>query len=160
MTRAGMNRPALAALAALMLLGGCAGVRQSSLNPFNWFGRSTETTATAVSVPTRVDGRLLVAQVTELAVEPVTGGAIVRAVGLPPTQGWWGAELLPENDFLAREGELSFRFVVAPPIEPRPQGSPVTREVSAGIFVSDTRLSEARRITVTGAGNARSTARR
>ncbi len=153
--------PALAALVALMLVGGCTGVRQSALNPFNWFGRSAEApTATAVSVPARQDGRQLVAQVTELAVEPVTGGAIVRAVGLPPSQGWWDAELLPENDFTPVEGELSFRFAIAPPTQPRPQGTPMSREVSAGIFVSDFKLANTRRITVTGNGNARTTARR
>lgn len=155
-----MRLPALAALAALMLLTGCAGVRQSALNPLNWFGSSSETRTNPVAVPARLDGRPLVAQVTDLAVEPVTGGAIVRAVGLPPTQGWWDAELVPDNDFEPVEGELAFRFAVAPPNMPRPQGAPSTREVSAGIFVSDFKLANTRRITVAGAGNARSTARR
>jgi hypothetical protein len=141
-----------------LLLSGCGGFNASSLNPFTWFGSSDETAP--IAIPIRVDDRPLVAQVTELAVEPMRGGAIVRAVGLPPTQGWWDAQLIPENRFEPENGELSFRFVLAPPPGPRPQGAPVTREVSAGIFVSDFKLANTRRITVTGADNARTTTRR
>ena len=157
-----MKTPALAALAALMVLSACAGVRESALNPFTWFGRSTET---QTLVPTggfgaMEDNRPLVEQVTELAVEPVSGGAMVRAAGLPPTQGWWDAELVSDTGFEPENGELRLRFVVAAPREPRPAGTPVSRELTAGLFLSNIRLDEVRRITVSGATNARTVARR
>lgn len=159
MRKAAIARPAVAALAALALLAGCSGYSQSAANPANWF-RGSQTTETLVSVPVRQDPRPLVAEVTDLALEPVSGGAILRATGLPPTLGWWAAELLPENGFEPVDGELSFSFVIAPPPQAQPQGTPATREVSAAIFVSRFKLENTRRITVTGSGNARSTARR
>jgi hypothetical protein len=153
-----MRTATLVGLPALLLLVGCSGTSQTSLNPFNWFGGGDE--PPSLAIPVSVDNRPLVAEVTELAVEPVRGGAIVRAVGLPPTQGWWDAQLMPENLFEPEGGELSFRFVLAPPPGPQRQGTPVSREVTAGIFVSDFKLANTRRITVTGADNARTVNRR
>ncbi len=156
-----MTRPVLAALAALMILSACGNFRTSSLNPFGWFSRSTEEASLITAAEARrvADNRALVAQVTEMAVEPMRGGAIVRAVGLPPTQGWWDAELVPENEFRPVDGVLSFRFVVAGPRPPARAGTPMSREVSAAIYVSDFKLANARQITVTGAGNARTSRR-
>lgn len=37
-----MRKAVLAGLAAVMVVTGCASVRDSRLNPFNWFGRSKE----------------------------------------------------------------------------------------------------------------------
>ena len=158
-----MRTPALAALAALVLLGGCAGVRQSALNPFTWFGSSTEADPTLVPAGgfrDERDGRTLVAQVTGLSVEPVQGGAVVRAVGLPATQGWWDAELRPEGDLRDVDGELVLRFVVAQPPQPTPAGPPRSRELSAGLFLPDRVLANTRRVTVLGADGGRSVTRR
>ncbi|WP_114964714.1 hypothetical protein [Alkalilacustris brevis] len=153
-----MNRSTLAAMVALGLLAGCGGL--SSLNPFNWFGSSEEVTLTPEGGYALVDdNRPLVSQVTEMAVEPFPGGAIVRAVGLPPRQGWWDAELIPENDGRAVDGVLRFRFVVAAPRQPTREGTPMSREVSVGHYVSDHRLAGVRRIEVIGAQNARSSNR-
>ena len=158
-----MRTPGLAALAALMVLASCGGLRGASLNPFTWFDRSSTEVASLVpegGFPGVQDNRPLVAQVTDMAVEPVEGGAIVRAVGLPPTQGWWDAELVSDTDFRAEDGELRLRFVTAVPRQQRPAGPQRSREITAGVFVSDFRLAGVRRITVTGAENARTVTRR
>ena len=74
-------------------------MRDSKLNPFNWFGHSQEAPAVPQETASGIanDPRQLVAQVTTLDVAETAGGAIVRANGLPPTQGWWKAELVAEN---------------------------------------------------------------
>ncbi|MGY6632468.1 MAG: hypothetical protein ACXIU8_01815 [Alkalilacustris sp.] len=160
-----MKTPALAALAALVVLSACSGVRQSAINPFNWFGgeRSTEVTlAPEGGFPAPVDGRPTVAEITDMAVEPAQGGAIVRATGLPPTQGWWDAELRPLDGRRpeAVDGELTLRFVLSPPRQTARQGTPTSREVSAGIFVPASVLAQTARVTVIAERNARSVTRR
>lgn len=155
-----MKKPALAAVAALTLLGACGGFQLSSLNPFGWFSASSEESIVPEGGWATVqDNRPLVDQVTEMAVEAFPGGAIVRATGLPRTQGWWDAELVPENDFRPVDGVLTFRFVVAAPRTAAREGTPMSREVTAGIYVSDFKLRDVRQITVIGERNARSSRR-
>jgi hypothetical protein len=153
-----MKTPLLAALAAVLVLGSCGTVRESRLNPFNWFGRSTEQAGAAVVPGATSDGREPVAQVTDLAVEVTAGGAIIRATGLPPSQGHWNGALVREPTEAA--DELRFRFVVARPPLQRPAGTPQSREVTVATYLSDIRLEQIRRITVAGAQNARTTTRR
>lgn len=153
-----MRKAMLAGLAAVMVVTGCATVRESRLNPFNWFGRSTQERAVAQAAASVDGGRVQVDQVTELFIEPTTGGAIVRAKGLPPTQGWYKAELIREAP--ARDGEIVFRFVLKQPQGVMPQGTPMSREVTVATFLTEFQLEGVRSITVTGAQNARSTRRR
>ena len=161
--RAGIRTSTAVALAAVLALGACAGVRESRLNPFTWFGSSTETPTLEPDGgwQTVIDNRPMVDQVTTLEVLPVSGGAMVRAVGLPPTQGWWDAELVPEDDEMVPVGGvLRLAFVIAAPRQAQREGTPPSREVSAARFISDFRLDGVRQITVTGARNARTVARR
>lgn len=151
-----MRKPLLAAMAAVMFVGACATVRESRLNPLNWFGRSEASSSVAVQAPR--DPRVMVDQVVTMAVEPTPGGAILRATGLPPTQGWWDGVLVPEPT--DRAGELVFRFVLQPPPDARRISTPQSREVTVATYLTDFRLEGIRRITVTGANNARTTARR
>lgn len=153
-----MRKAVLAGLTAAMVVGGCASVRESRFNPLNWFGRSSEARAVAQAAATIDGGRVQVAQVTELFVEPTTGGAIIRAKGVPPTQGWYMAELIRED--AANEGEIVYRFVVKQPQGDPRQGTPFSREITVATFVSSFQLEGVRTITVTGAQNARSTRRR
>lgn len=151
------GRPAVsAALMVLGLLAGCGDGSGSRLNPFNWFGRSeVVVTAPGSSVP--VDPRPLVASVTGLVVEPYPGGAIVRATGLPPSQGWWEAELvgLPIDE----NGVQVFEFHVFPPPAPTPSGLPQSREITVAAAISTIRLERVREIVVQGATNSRSSRR-
>ncbi|MCL4189454.1 MAG: hypothetical protein KJZ85_17790 [Rhodobacteraceae bacterium] len=157
-----MRTPLLAALAALILLGACGAVRESRLNPFNWFGRSEVREPTLAPEqgygPAVFDNRALVDQVTLLEIERIPGGAILRAAGLPPTQGWWDAELVAEEDAdgaAPAPGVLAFRFVVAAPRSPQPASTPVSREVTVATYLSDIRLRDIRQIIVRGGRNER-----
>lgn len=159
-----MKKPLLAALMLTVALGAC-GFRQSKLNPFNWFGNSQQQAVPAQYdpatgqkiVPQATPG--MVAQVTDLVVERRPGGALVRATGLPPTQGWWNAGLKAENDGVPVKGVLTFRFVIAPPPGATPVSTPQSREVTVAIYLSDAQLAGVTQITVTGTENARSSRR-
>ena len=54
------------------------------------------------------DPRQLISQVTRLEIKKTQGGAIISAAGMPPTQGWWGAELLAENDGKPVDGVMTY----------------------------------------------------
>ena len=151
----------LATLTAVLLLGACAKARDSKLNPFNWFQRSApvDTLEPEEGYDALTDNRILVDQVVGLVIEAIPGGAVVRATGLPPTQGYWSAELLPENDGVPVNGELSFRFVVAPPPDVSRVSTVQSREISVAVYLSNIDLAEVRRITVLGARTSRSAAR-
>jgi hypothetical protein len=146
-----MKLPIITVLVLATALGGCAKVQQSRLNPFNWFGRSTEVVNTMLYVsPT--DKRPLIAEVVVLKVEPYPGGAIVRATGVPPTQGYWDAELvaLPVDD----QGRLVFEFRIFPPAIPAATGSAYSRQITVAATVSDFKLQGVTSIVVQGSGNA------
>lgn len=157
-----MNRTLPAALAALVFVSACGWAAESRLNPFNWFGRSTEAEVTLVPPGGYLDARDFrqpVVTVTEMALERRPGGAILRAAGLPPTQGWWDVELRPENDERPVNGVLTYTFVAAEPRSQMPAGTPQSREVTVARFIEDHRLQGVREVRVQGATNARSARR-
>jgi hypothetical protein len=138
-----------AALAAAALAG--CGAGQSRLNPINWFGDDrSEAVVAATSEP-------VVDQVVSLDVAAMPSGAIVTATGLPPTQGFWEAELrrVPSPD----PSILVLEFGILPPFGPAPQGPQPSREVLAGIAYSNQDLAGIRTITVRGERNQRSVSR-
>lgn len=149
-------------LAATLSLGACTTVRQSSFNPFNWFGssRAAPTGATAPALAAKTaDNRPLIAQVISMSVLPTDTGAIVRATGLAPDQGWYDAALVPENDGQPVNGTLTLRFVAKPPPAPAGVSTPPSRMITAAYRVDRFTLAALRRVTVTGAQNARSSGR-
>ncbi|MBA3910256.1 MAG: hypothetical protein C0524_10320 [Rhodobacter sp.] len=148
-------RPLLIAVLFTALVG-CGGVRDSKLNPLNWFKRS-EPRETIVLPGESADPRPLVEAVLSMSVEPMPGGAIVRATGLTPTQGWWSAELVPLP--LDENGVLVYEFRLLPPITKTDVNTPRSREVEVAIYISDYKLDAVREIVVQGAGNARSAGR-
>lgn len=150
-----MRRSLLAALAVLLLVTACGRVRESRLNPFNWFGRS-ERVQKVEEVAPDTDPRPLVDQVLSMSVEPYPGGAIVRATGLPPTQGWWNAELVARP---VEDGVLVYEFRLTQPPEATPAGTQPSREIAVAASVSDIGLTDVREIVVQGTGNARSSRR-
>jgi hypothetical protein len=133
-------------------LAGCGGLRESRLNPFNWFKKSEPTEIVLVPGAAN-DGRQLVDAVLTLSVEPIPGGAIVRATGQTPTQGWWSAELVPLP--LDENGVLVYEFRLAPPAAVTDVNTPRSREVDVATYISDYKLEAVREIVVQGAGNAR-----
>ncbi len=157
-----MRTPVSGLLILALVLAGCGRLRESRINPFNWFGRS-QTTTVAVgepAVPGRPgDPRILVAQVTDMEVARQPGGAIVRATGLPPTQGWWDASLVAENSGLPVDGVLTYRFVVDQPREATRVSTQQSREVTAAAYLSDIKLEGISQIVVLGAENSQSSRR-
>ena len=147
----------LASLMLMPLLVASCGISETRLNPFNWFGGNEETTsAEPVQVVERSDPRPLVAEITQLVVERTPGGAIVRVTGLPPTQGWYGADLVNVNpDGEAFDGVLSYSLRAQPPETPTRVSTRQSRELTAAVFVSDFTLAGVRVIQVTGAQNSR-----
>ncbi|NBC88973.1 MAG: hypothetical protein GVX90_05720 [Alphaproteobacteria bacterium] len=158
-----MRASLLALLAAALLLAGCA----SRFNPLNWFGGSEERRVAAeapADTARPADPRPLVARISSLSVDRVPGGALVTAAGVPPTQGWFEAELLPtardiDGAPVPEDGVMTFRFVAVPPAGTRRVGTPASREVTAGTFLSDQTLAPVRRIAVQGAENRRVSSR-
>lgn len=146
---------ALVTIALCLSLAGCGGLRESRLNPFNWFKRSEARASVLVEAPG--DKRPLVETVLTMTVEPIPGGAIVRATGLPPTQGWWQAELVAMP--LDENGTLVYEFRVLPPRDQTPAGQARSREIEVATYISDAKLETIREIVVQGSGNARSAAR-
>ena len=159
MRRAIWNGPLPAALMVVLTLGACGAVRESRLNPFNWFGRS-ERAQPVVAPEAQVvpgDPREQVADVTALVIEQVTGGAIVRATGLAPRQGYWQAELVPRD--VDDKGGLVFDFLVFPPTRATGVSTPQSREIVVAYFLSTFKLQSIGTITVQGKGGARSVRR-
>ncbi|MEM0937770.1 MAG: hypothetical protein AAF646_08120 [Pseudomonadota bacterium] len=159
-----MRGSVLAGLLALLCLAAC----ESRLNPFNWFGTSEETSlpVEAAEAPTiePQDPRPTVDQITALTVDRIPGGALVTAIGIPATQGWAAAALVPvarddEGEPVAEDGVMTFRLVAVPPVTAEPVGSARSREISAGVFLSDQALEPVRTITVRAASNQRSSRR-
>jgi hypothetical protein len=143
------------ALALMTSLAACG----SRLNPLNWFGNDSEerieVTEGVEAGP--VDPRPLVAEVVDLAVEPTSQGAIVRAMGRPPVQGYWEADLIEVE---RANGAIVYEFRVFPPPVPTRAGTPQSREVVVGTQLSNFDLEGIRTITVIGAQNRRTVSRR
>lgn len=106
------------------------------------------------------DNRALIAQISRVDLKKVQGGVVVSAAGLPPTQGWWDAELRAMNDGDAVDGVIAFEFVVSQPLPGAPEraraSNETSREVTAAAFVSVYKLDGVNQITVAGANGTRS----
>lgn len=157
-------------LAAALVLSACAAVRDSRINPFNWFGQSRSEPIEAAEntnplIPRRSGlfgnnreevylGRPF-EQVTALTIERVPGGAIVRATGLAARQGIYAVQLTPENDEEEPvDGVLTYRLEGVRPNRATPVGTQPTREVVAARRLSDQQLRGVRSIRVEGQLNA------
>jgi hypothetical protein len=93
--------------------------------------------------------------VTDLTVERIPGGAIIRATGLAARQGIYAVQLTPENEAeLPVDGVLTYRLEGIRPSKPTPIGSKPTREVTAARKLTDQQLAGVQRIRVEGQLNA------
>jgi hypothetical protein len=151
-----MTRPILALIALSLVLAGCSGVRQSRMNPLNWFGTSTEESQLG-PLTLETDNRPLVPAVSALSIERTSSGALVRAEAQMPGQGWWDAQLVAENQGRPVNGVLTYRFVAAAPRAPVPGGRAQTLVVA--VPVSEYLLEEISTVVVQGATNSRSVRR-
>ncbi|SNT11032.1 hypothetical protein [Tropicimonas sediminicola] len=159
-----MKAQIVAGVIAALVLAGC----QSRYNPGNWgwFGgsRSAPTLEPRDGYEQNADFRPLVEQVVSMTVEQTPGGAIVTATGLPPTQGYWKADLVSTyqtvtGEVAAKDGEIRLEFRIVPPPTPTPASTARSREVTTALFLTDQTLRNVRQITVVGQANARSSRR-
>lgn len=169
-----MRIPLFALMIASLALGACGFVRDSAINPANWFGRSTsvavqaaDTTAVNPLIPTRTGlfARRDAAEaiyngepfdeITSLTIERVQGGAIIRATGLAARQGVYSVRLTPETeDETPVGGVLTYRLEGVAPDQATPVGGRATREVTAARKITDQMLAGVRTIRVEGLRNA------
>ena len=153
-----MKKPLLAALSLVLFTSACGGFSQSRLNPVNWFGRAEPAQAAPLVLATASDDRSLAGQITELKMEPMPGGAILRATAVMPTQGWWEAELVPV-DKEPVGGKMVYEFRTYAPIKAAGVSTPHSRSITAAVFLSDIKLEQINSVTVQGASNGLTTRR-
>ncbi|MEM7470988.1 MAG: hypothetical protein AAF340_06505 [Pseudomonadota bacterium] len=142
-----MSKSILIILATSLTLTACGRVAESRFNPFNWFGRDRGETVEAAS-PVVQERRGLVADVVSLTVDRTPGGAIIRAVGVPQTQGFWDAELVrveTEDTSIAL-----YDFRVSPPFERRAVSTQQSREIIVATSLNNIALETIRQIVVRG----------
>lgn len=158
-------------LIAALGLSGCGYVRDSRLNPFNWFGSAEareltpEEAAAATNplIPERsafankpdTDLRDRIAGLESLAIERIPGGAILRVTGISSSVRSFdvGLRELPGDAGVARYEMVTYLPEV-------PATGPVqTRRYTAAVRLSDTELARVRTIEVLSASNALTTRR-
>ena len=167
-----MSKTVSLLLAATLSLSACGAIRDSRVNPFNWFGQSQPASVapkeqTNPLIPTRaglfgnaraeeqIYSGTPFDQVSNLTVERIPGGAIIRATGLAARQGSYDVRLTPVNeDEEAVEGVLAYRLERILPDRRTNVGTQPTREVVAARRVTDQTLRGVRVIRVEAARNA------
>ncbi len=161
-------------LAASVSLGACGVVRNSVLNPSNWFDRSTSEAIEAVDekpvnllIPQesglfakkRTDDANYVGkpldEIVNLTIERIAGGAIIRATGRADRQGIYSVRLTPVvEDETPVDGVLTYRLEGVKPNANTAIGASATREVTAARKLTDQDLRGVRTIRVEGVRNA------
>ncbi|MEM9967842.1 MAG: hypothetical protein AAF755_07060 [Pseudomonadota bacterium] len=168
-----MRKMTLIVASSCLVLTACASVRDSRINPFNWFGRAqsetlVETQETTNPLIPRRSGLFARAraeqdvyqgrafeQVTDLKIDRTPSGAIIRATGLAARQGIYEVQLTPANDDeIPVDGVLTYRLEGVRPERNTPIGSPPTREVTAARWLTTNQLQGVRSIRVEGLLNA------
>lgn len=170
-----MRRPLVALLVLSMTLGACGAIRESRMNPFNWFGGSREVSADVDPASTgaanplipqrranlfrRDEGIFLgrpLDQVTELRIERVADGAIIRVEGIAQRADAFDIRLVPVPT--ERPDELHFELQGEFPEVTR-NTVRLPRPVVVATHLSDQELAGIRRIRVSAARNARESRR-
>ncbi len=167
-----MVKPFMILTVSAVLLSSCSTVRNSRVNPFNWFGRSqsqpvsvqTDGSAANPLIPatrrngllglgtTKPEGPYLgqpIAEVSELLIERRAGGAIIRTTGVADRVGPFDVRLVPLPD---APGTLSYTFSALQTPGPR-NTSPWARTVTAAIWLTDQELAGIQTIRVVGRTN-------
>lgn len=162
-----MARPFVLFLCLALTLAGCARLAGSRLNPVNWFGNPVAVAPTDLSgnlrplVPAGVraapaDGRVMIGTVSDVVIDRTAGGAIIRATGLAPTQGYFNAQLVPVGQ---DGGVLRLEFRVEAPTGTQPVGSAASRTITVARSLRAEEIAIVRTIVVIGADGGRSISR-
>ena len=168
-----MFKPLSVLVISTLVLTSCSTVRDSRMNPFNWFGRSTSEPVRATDVgdsnpliPARRRNPLglvtsnedapyvapPIAQISELLVERRSGGAILRVTGIADRPGPYEVKLVKSTG-VTDPGVLSYDMRAYQQPGPRNTG-PLARTVIAATWLSDQDLAGIRSIRVAGRDNA------
>ncbi len=154
-------------LMSALVLTSCGTIRDSRLNPFNWFGRSTSEPVVSEEVNPLIPRRRAsifraseeevylgrpVGEISQLVVERRPGGAIIRVTGIADRAGPFEVRMIKDED-ASTGGVLAYTLNALQSSGPRGTG-PRARTVTAAVFVSDSDLLGIRTIRVTGARNA------
>lgn len=165
-----MRRVIPALLVATLTLSACGGFRESNFNPRNWFGgsRSEPVAADAknalippksgISRPDFVYQGQNVDQVTELALERIPGGAMIRASGVARRQGAYDVRLVPQG--APDAGVLTYDLQVLYPRNRTSQGPAQSRTVTVALALTDQQLDGVRTVRVVGLQNQQTSTRR
>ncbi|MEO0401272.1 MAG: hypothetical protein AAF214_02750 [Pseudomonadota bacterium] len=170
-------------LVATMTLTACGAVRDSRINPFNWFGQSRSESVQRTPraevnplIPEEREGLFAsirnqgeeeyfgtpIDQVSGLVIERVPGGAIVRATAIADVDGVYDVQLTPPNDESVPDenGVLTYRFEGVHPEARSRNTTQRQRTLVAAQRLTDNQLADIRTIRVEGRRNAQSTRRR
>jgi len=169
-------------LVATMTVTACGAVRDSRVNPLNWFGNSRSEPIqrapekednplipeerrglfTSVRRETEVYLGTPLDQVSGLVIERVPGGAIVRATAIASVDGVYNVRLTPadEDSEPDENGVLTYRFEGLKPADATRRSSQRQRTYNAALRLTDQELSRVRTIRVEGQRNAQTIARR
>ena len=177
-----MRRVTILLLAAVVGLTACGTVRDSRINPFNWFGGSREEPVQEQQEAKEVNplipeqsGGLFnrkrdlgdtytgvpVSVVRDLVIERVPGGAIIRVTGVSQFQNVYDVRLTPvDEDEEPVDGVLEYRLEARIPEKPISGGDERLRTIIVARTLTENELEAVRQIRVIGEENARVSARR
>ncbi|MEM8773778.1 MAG: hypothetical protein AAGF53_02015 [Pseudomonadota bacterium] len=96
----------------------------------------------------------LVDQVTDVVLEPVPSGVIVRVKGLPIRQGAFDVRLLRANEDGPVDGVLEYSLNAVQPTD-NPQGSQRIRQIEVAEFVSNEDLRDVEQLRIVARRNSR-----
>ncbi|TNF19979.1 MAG: hypothetical protein EP318_12945 [Rhodobacteraceae bacterium] len=170
-----MRKTVLASLVLAMGLSGCSGVRDSGLNPFNWFGGSTSRKVVAEPQETEVNPLIpkrrsllekrpdppyagtLVQDVTEVHARRTPGGAVLEVTGVLRSLGGHDLRLVEQDD--NDPTTLTYEFLAVQNPAGQGVGTPHVRTVTAALALTDQELDGVRVITVISETNRRTVRR-
>ncbi|MEL6449965.1 MAG: hypothetical protein AAFQ19_01800 [Pseudomonadota bacterium] len=177
-----MRLTTLTLLTATMTLTACGAVRDSRVNPFNWFGRSQSVPIERGAEDAREVNPLIpqerggvlstlrdepeypgipVDQISDLVIERVPGGAIIRATGIADVDGVYDLRLTPANELIEPvDGVLTFRLEGIHLLDAGRTTSQAQRTFTVARRLTDQQLASARIIRVEGERNAQTITRR
>lgn len=146
MNGGGSMRKGLSLLAGLVLLAGCSmevpGFLGREGNASGFYSVRGEPPPEPVQIPLRT-----------ATLERALHGVIVRVEAEAPTQGYYGATLLPTNDGRPDQaGIVTFQLVAVPPPSPQAIGAARTRKMTTAAFLPTLALKNARAVRVAGSG--------
>ena len=160
-----MLRATLLGTAVFLMLTGCANIG-ISFNPVNWFSSSIIAQLDTNGQPPTlipsnrrtavIDNRTLVQSIISLNVDPTSTGAIISAVGVAQTKGYFNAELVSNN---ITNGVLELEFRVQTPTPLAVPGTIQSRKISAAYFINRIDLLNISSVRVTAETNARTSTR-